>query len=80
MAVLTFLHKGHAFSVLVSIYMCTDCQHVEIIRTKTLTGLSDLRLVFFLIILNLFYDLQLQNTFSFFTYCSFISNSLNTVK
>ena len=49
MALLTFLHKGHASSVLVSIYtcMCTDCQHVEIIQTKSLNRLIDLHVIFF---------------------------------
>ena len=35
MASLTLSHKGHAASVLVPIYMCTDCQHMEIIQTKS---------------------------------------------
>ena len=47
MVLLTFLHKGHASSILVSIYMCMDCQHMEIIQIKSLTRLTHLRLVFF---------------------------------
>ena len=53
MPLLTFLHKGHACGVLVSIYMCTDCEHVEIIQTKSLTRLTDGRLVFVQTILHL---------------------------
>ena len=56
MALLTFLHKAHASSVLFSIYICTDCQYVEIIQTINLTRLTDLRLVFFFNILNLFHN------------------------
>ena len=29
--IVDILHKEHAPSILVSIYLCTDCQHVEII-------------------------------------------------
>ena len=42
MTLLTFLHKGHASSVLISKYMCMDCQHVEIIQTKRLTRRTDI--------------------------------------
>ena len=44
MALLTFLHKGHDPGILVSIYMCTDCQQVEIIQTKSF--LLDLSIYF----------------------------------
>ena len=43
MALLTFLH---ASSALVSIYLYMDCQHVEIVQTKSLSRPTNLRLVF----------------------------------
>ena len=75
MTLLTFLHKRRTFSVLVSIYMCTDCQHAEIIQTKHLTIDLPIYVLSFFSVLNLLHDLYLQNTFSFFTYFSFILNS-----
>ena len=61
MPLLTFLHKGHACGVLVSIYMCTDCEHVEIIQTKSLTRLTDGRLV--LSLFKLFYICPIIDNF-----------------
>ena len=47
-ALLTILYKEHASSILGSIFMCTDCQHVEIIQTKSLTRLTNLGFFLFL--------------------------------
>ena len=39
--IVDILHKKHASSAFVCKYICTDCQHVEIFQTKSLTRFSD---------------------------------------